>query len=309
MAHISAVVPVYHEELLMDELASRLCAALACVDEDFEVLFVDDGSVDGTWDAITRIARDEPRIRALRFSRNFGQHFAITAGLDACDGDWVVVMDGDLQDRPEVIPELYAKAQEGYDIVFVARQNRPEALPYRIVQRIFYWTFQVLAATDYDPEHGNFSIVSRRVIEQFRSMRETLRFYGGIVHWLGFRRTSIPAQHGDRAAGETQYTLRKRIQLAVSMILAHSERPLWLSIGLGLAMGLFSVVYGSYVLVRALFFDFAVEGWASLMVAVFFTGGAILTTLGIVGVYVGKLFNELKGRPLYVVADRVGGEK
>jgi dolichol-phosphate mannosyltransferase len=306
MAHISAVIPVYHEELLMDELASRVCSALGSVTNDFEVVFVDDGSSDGTWAAITRIAEQEPRVRGLRFSRNFGQHYAITAGLDDCDGDWVVVMDGDLQDRPEVIPDLYAKAQEGYDVVFVARQNRPEKLHYRIVQRIFYWTFKTLALTDYNPEHGNFSIVSRRVIEAIRSMRETARFYGGIVHWLGFKRSSIPAQHGDRAAGVTQYTLRKRIQLALSIILAHSERPLSFSIGLGLTMAVLSVGYATFVLVRATFFNFSVEGWASLMMAIFFTGGTILTTLGIIGIYVGKLFSELKGRPLYVVADRVG---
>jgi glycosyltransferase involved in cell wall biosynthesis len=308
MAHISAVVPVYHEELLMDELARRLCSALGSIHEDFEILFVDDGSRDGTWEAITRAAEKEPRIRGLRFSRNFGQHYAITAGLDECDGDWVVVMDGDLQDRPEVIPDLYAKAREGYDVVFVARQNRPETIGYRITQRMFFWVFKTLAATDYDPEYGNFSIVSRRVIDQFRSMRETLRFYGGIVHWLGFERTSIPAQHGERVAGATRYTLARRFQLAVSMILAHSERPLWFSIALGLIMGAFSVGFGTYVLLRAMFSNFAVQGWASLMVAVFFTGGAILTTLGIIGVYIGKLFNELKGRPLYVVADRVGPE-
>jgi len=306
MAHISAVVPVFFEELIIRELGDRLSKALGSITEDFEIVFVEDGSTDRTWNVIRELSAEDRRIRGVRFSRNFGQHYAITAGLDHCDGDWVVVMDGDLQDRPEVIPDLYAKAQEGYDIVFVARQNRPESLPYRVAQRVFYWTFQHLANTEYDPKHGNFSIISRRVLNQFRSLHESLRFYGGIVHWLGFRRTSIQAQHGDRFAGETRYTLRSRIRLANSMILAHSDRPLFVSIGVGLTMALVSLAFGVYVLVRALFFNFSVQGWASLMVAIFFTAGVILTVLGIIGVYIGKIFNELKQRPLYVVSETVG---
>jgi len=306
MAHISAVVPVFFEELIIRELGDRLSKALGSITEDFEIVFVEDGSTDRTWELIRELSAEDSRIRGVRFSRNFGQHYAITAGLDHCDGDWIVVMDGDLQDRPEVIPELYAKAQEGYDIVFVARQNRPESLPYRMAQRVFYWTFQHLANTEYDPEHGNFSIISRRVLNHFRNLHESLRFYGGIVHWLGFRRTSIQAQHGERFAGETRYTMRSRIRLANSMILAHSDRPLVVSIGLGLTMAIVSLAFAVYVVIRALVHGFAAQGWASLMVAIFFTAGVILTVLGIIGVYIGKIFNELKQRPLYVVSETVG---
>ena len=303
MAHISAVIAVYQEEQLMRELYRRLRNALESISNDFEILFVEDGGRDNTWELITEFSREDPRVRGLRFSRNFGQHYAITAGLDNCDGDWVVVMDGDLQDRPEVIPSLYQKAQEGYEIVFVARQDRPESTRYKLLQRVFYWIFQMLAATEYDPKHGNFSIISRRVVEHFRGMHESLRFYGGIVHWLGFEETSISAKHGERFAGETQYNLRKRIQLAVRMILAHSDRPLSFSIGLGLAMAAISLGYGTYIVIRANLYDFPIEGWASVMAAIFFTGGMILTVLGVIGVYVGKIFNEMKSRPLYVVTD------
>lgn len=305
MAHISAVIPVYQEEQLMRELYRRLRDALESISNDFEILFVEDGGKDNTWEVITELSRVDPRVRGLRFSRNFGQHYAITAGLDNCDGDWVVVMDGDLQDRPEVIPSLYQKVQEGYEIVFVARQDRPESTRYRLIQRIFYRIFQMLAATTHDPEFGNFSIISRRVVEHFRGMHESLRFYGGIVHWLGFEQTSIRAKHGERFAGETQYNLRKRVQLAVSMILAHSDRPLSFSIGVGLAMAVFSLGYGTYIVIRASIYDFSIEGWASVMAAIFFTGGMILTVLGVIGVYIGKIFNEMKSRPLYVVADEV----
>lgn len=253
MSHISVIVPIFREELLLHELRDRLRSALSSITEDFEVILVEDGSNDGSWNVIHEFSEDDSRIKAIRFSRNFGQHYAITAGLDACDGDWVVVMDGDLQDRPEVIPELYAKAQEGYDVVFVARQNRSESWIYQLAQRTFYSIFQYLAATEYNPEYGNFSILSRAVVKHFRSLNENLRFYGGIVHWLGFHHTSIQAQHGTRYAGASVYTLGNRIRLATAMIVAHSDRPLHISIGLGLVMATFSFLYGTYIILWAIF--------------------------------------------------------
>ena len=306
MTRISAVVPIYREEAVLRELCKRLGEALGRVSEEFEIVLVDDGGDDGSWNIIEQLSGDDPRIKGIKFSRNFGQHYAITAGLDACDGDWVVVMDGDLQDDPAAIPELYAKAREGYDVVFAARRNRPESLLYRLAQRCFYGTLRYLAKTDYDPAHGNFSIVSRRVVEHFRSLNENLRFYGGIVNWLGFEHASIPVQHGARFAGESSYTLGKRIRLAAHITLAHSDRPLRFSIGLGLVMSALSFAYGGYIIVRAMISDFSVEGWASLIASIYFTGGIILVVLGIVGIYIGKIFGEIKRRPLYVVAKQVG---
>lgn len=290
----------------MRELCARLGAALGQISEDFEIVLVEDGGGGGSWDIIRELSAGDGRIKGIRFSRNFGQHYAITAGLDFCDGEWVVVMDGDLQDAPEVIPELYAKALEGYDVVFAARQDRPESWLYRVAQRCFHKALGYLAGTEYDPEHGNFSIVSRRVVEHFRGLNENLRFYGGIVKWLGFEQASVPVRHGVRYAGKSGYTLGKRMRLAAHMTLAHSDRPLRFSIGLGLVMSALSFVYGGYILVRALVSDFSVEGWASLIVSIYFTGGIILVVLGIVGIYIGKIFGEIKRRPLYVVADRVG---
>lgn len=306
MAHISVVVPVFREEAVLHELCSQIRTALSQVADDFEIILVEDGGGDQTWDIIRQLSAEDRRIKGIKFSRNFGQHYAITAGLDACDGDWVVVMDGDLQDRPEVIPELYAKAQEGYDVVFVARQKRPEGLIYQFAQRSFYKTFQYLSGTDYDPAHGNFSIISRKVLEHFRGFRESLRFYGAIINWLGFKWVSLPARHGERYAGTSSYTPAKLLRLAGDVILAHSNRPLHFSIALGLFMSGVSFLAGCYILTLALFTDFSVEGWASLIVSIYFTGGVILVVLGIIGIYIGKIFTELKGRPLYIVADRVG---
>jgi glycosyltransferase involved in cell wall biosynthesis len=307
MAHLSVVVPIFREEATLRELYRRLEAALSGITQEFEIVLVSDGGRDGSWAVIRALAAADPRVKGVKFTRNFGQHLAISAGLDACDGDWVVVMDGDLQDRPEVIPELYAKAQEGYEVVFVARKDRPESALYRAAARIFYRLLKLLANTEYDPEHGNFSIISRRVVEQYRAMGEALRFYGGIIDWLGFERTAITASHGARYAGAPGYDLRKRVRLATQIILAHSDRPLHLSVAFGLAISIFSGAAGMWIILRALFYkQYSVEGWASLMVSVFFMGGIILMVLGIMGIYLGKVFNELKGRPLYVVADEVG---
>ena len=307
MAKISVVSPIFREEGTLHELYRRLRAMLSSITEDFEIVLVSDGGLDRSWDIICELSAQDPRVKGVKFTRNFGQHVAISAGLDVCDGDRVVVMDGDLQDRPEVIPELWSKAEQGYDVVFVARADRPESAFYRFAARLFYKVFKLLADTDYDPAHGNFSIISRRVVEYYRSVGETLRFYGGIIDWLGFERTSIVARHGSRFAGQPGYTLRKRLRLACQIILAHSERPLHLSILFGLAIALSSGTIGACMVLRSLLFEhYAVLGWTSLMVSVFFMGGIVLTIQGIMGIYIGKIFSELKGRPLYVIGETVG---
>jgi len=307
MPHLSVVVPIFREELTLRELYRRLCKSLSTIDRDFEIILVSDGGGDRSWDIIRELAAADVRVKGVKCTRNFGQHLAISAGLDVCDGDWTVVMDGDLQDRPEVIPELYAKALQGYDVVFVSRMERPERAIYRLAAGVFYRVFKLLANTDYDPAHGNFSIISRHVVEQYRAMGEALRFYGGIVDWLGFQRTTIRAKHGSRYAGNPGYTLRKRLLLAYHIILAHSDRPLHFSITFGLLISLWSGGTGMWMIARSLFVkQYSVEGWTSLMVSIFFMGGIILMVLGIMGIYIGKIFNETKGRPLYVVQAKVG---
>jgi len=307
MAKISVVSPIFREEETLHELYRRLHTVLSAITDDFEIVLVSDGGRDRSWDIICELSAVDPRVKGIKFTRNFGQHLAISAGLDLCDGDRVVVMDGDLQDRPEVIPELWAKAEQGYDVVFVARVDRPESGTYRLSVRLFYKIFKLLANTDYDPAHGNFSMISRRVVEYYRSMSESFRFYGGIVDWLGFQRASIPAMHGSRFAGRPGYTLSRRLRFAWQIILAYSDRPLHISILFGLVISLSAGTIGGYMVLRALLFEhYSVEGWTSLMVSVFFMGGIILMVQGIMGVYIGRIFNELKRRPLYVVQEKVG---
>jgi dolichol-phosphate mannosyltransferase len=304
MAHISAVIPVYNEEATIPELCRRLSEALARVSGDYEIVLVDDGSRDKTWQAVEQAASADPRVRGLALARNFGQHYAITAGLDTCDGDWVVVMDGDLQDRPEEIPALYAKAQEGYDVVVARRGRRRDGLAKRVAARFFYGAFSYLTETRYDSQVGNFRIMARPVVENFRAVREQLRFFGGIVDWMGFRRATVPVQHAERFAGRGAYNFRRLWRLAQDIVIAHSDKPLRLVIRLGFVISFAAFVYGVYVVVRALEHRVAVAGWPSLIASVYFLAGIIISILGIIGLYLGRTFAEAKKRPLYVVRQR-----
>lgn len=302
---ISAVIPVYNEEKIIAELCKRTSEALASVSDDYNVIIIDDGSHDSTWQEIEAEAAKNKNVKGIRLSRNFGQHVAITAGLDhAMDSDWVVVMDGDLQDRPEAIPRMLDKAKEGYDIVFVERLERPISPVYRFFQKQFYRILRYLAQTDYELKYGNFSLVSGKVIRATKGFRENIRFYGGMIFWSGFKRTSIAEKHDERFAGKPSYSLFKRLKLAFDIIIAHSERPLYLAIILGLCAMAGSFSYGFYVIFRRIFFGFAVEGWASLMVSIYFIGGMLMCLLGIIGLYVGRIFTQVKNRPLYLTSDK-----
>lgn len=298
---ISVVIPVYKAENCLNELYLRLKAALETISENFEIVLVEDCGGDASWEVIERLAAADPRVRGLQFSRNFGQHYGITAGLDVCQGEWVVVMDCDLQDRPEEIPRLYAKAQEGYDVVLARRGTRCDPPLKRMSSWLFYKAFRYLTDTQYDGETGNFRIISRKVVENFRRMGEQLRFFGGLVQWIGFPTTSIDVEHAERFEGKSTYTLRKLWKLASETIIAHSDKPLRLATRFGFLMAFFSFCYGAYILGRALIYGSPIPGWNSLIVSLYFIGGIIIAILGMLGVYLGKTFDESKGRPLYIV--------
>jgi glycosyltransferase involved in cell wall biosynthesis len=298
---ISVVIPVYKAENCLDELYLRLKAALESISPDFEIVLVEDCGGDNSWQVIERLAAADPRVRGIQFSRNFGQHYGITAGLDHCHGDWVVVMDCDLQDRPEEIPRLYAKAQEGYDIVLARRGLRKDPLLKRITSWLFYKIFSYLADIEYDGESGNFRIMSRKVVVNFRRMREQLRFFGGLVEWMGFSSSSIEVAHAERFEGKSTYTFAKLWKLASETIIAYSDKPLRLAVRLGFLMAFFSFFYGAYILGHALLYGSPIPGWNSLIVSLYFIGGIIIAILGILGIYLGKTFDESKKRPLYII--------
>jgi polyisoprenyl-phosphate glycosyltransferase len=301
MPIISVVVPVYKAEHCLDELYRRLKTALEFISPDFEIVLVEDCGGDNSWQVIERLAVADPRVRGIQFSRNFGQHYGITAGLDHCHGDWVVVMDCDLQDRPEEIPRLYAKAQEGYDIVLARRGARQDPPFKRLTSFLFYKMFSYLADIEYDGASGNFRIMSRKVVENFRRMGEQLRFFGGLVQWLGFPTASIEVEHAERFEGNSTYTFAKLWKLATETIIAYSDKPLRIGVRFGFGMAALAFCYGIYILLRALVYGSPIPGWNSLIVSLYFIGGVIIAMLGITGIYLGKTFDESKKRPLYIV--------
>jgi dolichol-phosphate mannosyltransferase len=301
MPHISVVVPVYKAENCLQELYARLKDALEVISSDFEIVLVEDCGGDRSWEIIVELAHLDPRVKGLQFSRNFGQHYGITAGLDYCDGDWVVVMDCDLQDRPEEIPRLYAKAQEGFDVVLARRGKRKDPPLKRLTSWLFYKVFNYLADLNYDAEVGNFRIVSRRAVESFCQMREQLRFFGGLIDWMGFPTASIDVLHEERFAGRSTYTFRKLWKLASETIIAYSDKPLRISIQLGFIISFLAFIFGLVILLKALIYGTSVMGWSSLFVSLYFLGGIIISILGILGVYLGKAFDETKKRPLYLI--------
>lgn len=301
MTHLSVVVPVYNERSLIDELISRVTLNIISITEDYEIIIVDDGSEDDTWNLIENHARLEKRIKGISFSRNFGHHYAITAGLHNSSGEWVVVMDGDLQDRPEVIPDLYNEARQGFDVVFVSRLNRPENLYYRITQRVFYWILRALSGIDLDSRQANFSIISKKVVEAFKKFPENSRFYGSTIKWLGFKRSFIVADHGSRHSGRPSYTIRKRIRLAIDIVVSFSERPLKFAVGLGIVMSSASLLIALWIIYGRVKWGYSVVGWASLISAIGLSAGIILIILGILGIYINEIFKQVKNRPLYVI--------
>ena len=301
MPLISVVIPVYKAEGCLYELYRRLKASLETINDDFEIVLVEDCGGDRSWQMILDLAKRDARVRGIQFSRNFGQHYGITAGLDHCNGDWVVVMDCDLQDRPEEIPRLYAKAQEGYDVVLARRGRRQDPALKRFASWLFYKLFSYLADMDYDGETGNFRIVSRKVVTSFRAMQERLRFFGGLVSWMGFPTASIDVQHDERFAGQTSYTFRKLWKLASETIIAYSDKPLRLAIRFGFVISALAFAYGGYIVYFALVHGASITGWSSLIVSLYFLGGIIISILGILGVYLGKAFDEVKRRPLYII--------
>jgi glycosyltransferase involved in cell wall biosynthesis len=305
MTHLSVVVPVYNESSLIKELVKRVKENVKLITEDFEIVLIDDGSHDQTWELIEFEARQEKRIKGIKFSRNFGHHYAITAGLHNATGEWVVVMDGDLQDRPEVIPDLHKKAQTGFDVVFVSRKNRPEKLYYRIAQKLFYRILRLLSGIDFDSSQANFSIISKKVVEAFKIFPENARFYGSTIKWLGFNRSLIYADHGVRHSGKPSYTLRKRIKLASDIILSFSERPLKFAIGFGILISTFAIMGAFWIIYGAISWGYSVIGWSSLIFSIFFLGGSILVVLGIIGIYLGRVFQESKKRPLYIISKSI----
>jgi len=303
--HISIVSPVYGCKTCLVELYLRLKTTLETINPDFEIIFVNDASPDGAWQTISELAQKDTRVKGLNLSRNFGQHYAITAGLDHAQGNWVVVMDCDLQDQPEEIIKLYNKALEGYDVVVGRRVQRKDTFFKQLTSQLFAKLFDYLTDQKTNPEVANFGIYSKQFIANVTSFREEFRNFGLMRNWLGFNRFELEINHAERPHGETSYNFSKRLHLATESIVSYSDKPLRLFFKLGLTMSILSVVFATFIVCRYFFLKTPFPGWTSIIVSLFFLSGLLLACMGFIGLYIGKIFKQVKDRPLYVIQNKL----
>ncbi len=305
MPKISVVSPVYGCNDSLQELYVRLKKSLTSITEDFEIIFVNDDSPDNAWETIKELAFADSRVKGINLARNFGQHRAIAAGIHHSQGDWTVIMDCDLQDRPEEIVKLYNKALEGYDAVFGQRIGRKDTFKKKWSSRLFIAVYDYLADSKTDPTIGNFSIISRKVVDALKELKEQHHPYTFFVIWLGFKRAYVPVDHAKREIGSSSYNFKRLIQLATDNIVSQSNKPLKMSIRFGFFLSFVAAVYAFYLVIKYFLTDSIVPGWTSVMVSIYFIGGLIFANLGIIGLYIGKIFDETKDRPLYVIDEIV----
>ncbi len=302
---LSVVVPVFNEEETLVELYRRLALALTPADT-WEIVLVDDGSTDGSWRLMREIALADPRLRLVRLSRNFGHQAAITAGLEVTHGDAVVVIDADLQDPPELIPELVSRWRDGYDVVYAVRSQRSGENRIRLLSiSFFYKLLRKIAGDDIPANVGDFRLVSRAVVEALMSMPERARFLRGMTSWVGFRQTGVEYRRDPRHAGTSKYPPRKLLRLALDGITSFSTVPIRLVTWLGFTLVVFCLGVLTWTLYTRFFTHDAPTGWTSLLVVVLLLGGVQLLSLGIIGQYIARIFDEVKQRPLYIVAEVV----
>lgn len=303
---VSVVIPIYDCEECLSELCIRLHKTLALLNKSYEIILVNDGSDDLSWEMMRRLAKMYTHVKGIRLSKNFGQHYAITAGIEATRGDWIVVMDCDLQDPPEEIIKLYRTAKKGYDIVFTERKNRHDPFIKKILSICFNTIFELLTGVKSNSAVGNFSICSRQVIESFQKLKEQNRSYLQALRWMGFKHITIPIAHAQRYQGKSAYNFMKSFTYGIDSITAYTNRPLTLSIQFGFIISLVSFLIGVLLIIRHYYMKVSIIGWTSLVVTIFFSTGLIIADLGIIGTYIGKIFNETKKRPLYIIRETIG---
>ena len=304
---LTIVIPAYNEQESIVPMYERLLAAVEPVVDGLEVLYVDDGSHDGTWEAICSLAERDPRVRGLRFARNFGHQAALTAGVDAALGHAVVIIDADLQDPPEVIPELVARWRDGYEVVYAQREVREGETAFkRATAAGFYRLLQRITSVEIPVDTGDFRLMGPRALAAFRALPERNRFIRGLVSWIGFPQAAVRYRRHARQAGETKYPLRKMVRFALDGITSFSFLPLRLAILLGFAVSALSFLYIVVVVILKLL-GINWPGYTSMMASILFLGGVQLVMIGVLGEYVARIFDEVKRRPLYLVGESTDG--
>ncbi len=302
---LSVVVPLYNEHEVIPELIRRLLGAGKQWGE-YEVIFVDDGSSDQTPVLIEQAAAANPQFRLLRFSRNFGHQAAVSAGLAHAQGAAVAVIDGDLQDPPESIAALHQRWQEGYEVVYAIRTQRKEHVFKRAAYTAFYHILKMMSRTDIPLDAGDFCLMDRKIVDIINALPERNRFVRGLRAWSGFRSIGVPYEREQRFAGAPKYTFRKLVRLAFDGITSFSTAPLKVATYVGFVIAVISFVSGLFLIVQKVVFGVDVQGWTSVMVAIFFMGGVQLVLMGVVGEYIGRIYIEVQGRPIYLIAQKIG---
>ena len=300
---ISVVIPVYGCKAALPELYRRLTESLSQITDKYEIILVDDNCPQKSWEEIVKIFHKYEKVKVFNLSRNVGQIRAITAGLDKSKGDWIVVMDCDLQDRPEAIVELYQKAQEGYDVVFARRTERVDTAVTKFLSKTFYKVYDYFTDGAFDSSICNFSISKRKVINSYCSMREHNRAFTMFIRWLGFKETAIDLKADARFEGTSSYNLQRKLKMAFEIITSQSNKPLFFSVHAGFLIALCSFLYIVYLMIRALVVGDVLSGWTTIVASIYLMGGLLLIAIGVVGIYIGNIFEEVKNRPLYVIAE------
>ena len=282
---ISIVSPVYRAEKILPILVSEINLVMERIGEDYEIILVDDRSPDNSWEVMKVLSSQNSKIKSIRLSRNFGQHSAIFAGLTKAKGDWVVVMDCDMQDQPKEIAKLYKKALEGYDIVLGQRENRKDKFLKKLSSKLFYKVFNYLSGGQFNNEIGNFGIYKKKVIDSILNINDYIKFFPLFINWVGFKSTSIPIEHSSREEGKSSYSISRLLKLAFNVIISFSDKPLRLFINFGLGISILSFILGIYYLYLAVTHRITQPGFSSLILSIWFLSGIIISCIGIVGIF------------------------
>lgn len=301
---LSIVSPVYRGELMLEELVSRIHAAVSELTPDYDIVLVNDCSPDGSWEKISEICARDPKVKGINLSRNFGQPYAITAGLTYAKGRYVAVIDCDLQNRPEDLPAMYRKAVEGdYDIVSARRVVREDTWLKRQSSAIFHKVYDYLSGFHTDKAVAEFGIYSQRIVQVYCNIPEYSRSFVELIHTLGFKKATVDVLHDHRLEGESSYNLVRLLRLSYNSIISNSNRPLYLAVTLGLGMSVFSFLMVIYNVFAKFYGLNEVEGYTSTIFSIWFVGGILLLMMGVLGLYIGKIFDQVKGRPVFIVSD------
>ena len=295
--------PIYHGESMLEELVQRIHAAIRPLTTDYEIILVNDCSPDKSWERITEICASDKQVKGINLSRNFGQTYAITAGLTYATGNYVAVIDCDLQNKPEDLSAMYRKALEGYDVVSARRVVRNDTFLKRLSSAIFHKTYDFLSGFKTDKAVAEFGIYSQKIVKVYCSIPEYSRSFVELIHTLGFKKSTVDVYHDHRLEGESSYNLYRLLKLSYNSIISNSNRPLYLAVTLGLVMSILSFLMAIYNIFAKYYGLNEVEGYTSTIFSIWFVGGLLLLMMGVLGLYIGKIFDQVKGRPVFIVSD------